>query len=89
MKAIQQADTAYSMRRRLNPHHPPEQMRDEAIAFRTSQWAKWSDLKDLYAENRDEMSNTLENKSFIECKSIFEKIFTVELDDALRSTLEK
>lgn len=89
MKSIQSDDTTFSLRRRMNPHHTPQQKREESRAFRISQYSRWSELKDLYAEFRDELSNTQGREQFEECKSILERIFTVELDDALKSTLEE
>jgi len=90
MRNIQQAETAFSMRRRVNPHHSKEQVRQETRAFRVEQYIKWCEVKDLYAEHRDEMaSNTCNNARYVECKDILERIFTMELDEALRETIEE
>lgn len=83
------AEDAFSLRRRVNPHHKKEQVREETRLFRTEQYAKWSEVKELYVEFRDELSNTFGDKRFVECRNILERIFTVELDEALRQTLEK
>jgi hypothetical protein len=87
MRNIEQAETAYSLRRRVNPHHSIEHVRAEAKAFRADQYAKWCEIKDLYAEFRDELANTCSRPAYITCRDILERIFTVELDDALRETL--
>lgn len=89
MRNIQQAETAYSLRRRLNPHHPPADARKEAHAFRTEQYKLWCEVKDLYAEHRDELANTCDRSQYKECRDILERIFTNELDEALRQTLEE
>ena len=87
MDYISVMDNAYSMRRRLNPHHPPKQSSQETRNLRTEQYQRWLHIKNLYAGHRDELANTLENTDFEKCKSILERIFTEELDDVLRSTL--
>lgn len=89
MAAIASAESAFSMRRRLNPHHPLEQAREETRAFRLEQYQKWCEIKDLYAQHRDEMANTFESVNYQRCKNILERIFTDELDEALRQTLEE
>jgi len=89
MRVIAQEETAYSLRRRLNPHHPLVQQRAEAKAFRHQQWEKWCEIKDLYAEHRDELANTQGRSQYTECRDILERIFTNELDEALRQTLEE
>jgi hypothetical protein len=89
MDDIQSAETAFSLRRRFNPHHPADVVRKETTEFRLAQWARWCAVKDLYAEHRDEMSKTDEISRFINAKELLERIFTQELDEALRSTLEE
>lgn len=87
MNYITSVDNIYSIRRRLNPHHLKEDQKKEQRNLRSEQYQRWSHVKNLYAEHRDELANTLENPDYEKCKSIFERIFTTELDDALRSTL--
>ena len=89
MKEIASAETAFSMRRRLNPHHSKKDVQDETRAFRIQQYQKWCNIKDLYAEARDEMANVFENKDYENCRNILERIFTQELDDELRKTLSE
>lgn len=83
---------AFSVRRRLNPHHPESDVALETARFkeeqrkiRVDQHQRWANLKNLYAEHRDELANTCGNPSFEECKSILERIFAEEVDSALRS----
>ena len=87
MHYIMQMDSTYSLRVRLNPHHPKEQQKEEQRNLRVDQYQRWSHIKNLYAEHRDELANTIENPEFEKCKSILERIFTMEVDDVLRSTL--
>jgi hypothetical protein len=89
------AQKGFDMRRRLNPHHPKSQVKQETKLFdqeqrnlRIDQYQRWAHIKNLYAAHRDEMANTLEVEKYAEYKTILEKIFTMELDDALRATLE-
>lgn len=89
MRNLQQSETAFSMRRRLNPHHSDKDVKDETSRFRASQYVEWCKIKDLYAEHRDELACTFENNSYISCRNVLELIFTNELDDALRQTLEE
>jgi len=89
MRVLQQEETAFELRRRLNTHHHPKQIQEETRRFRMDQWIKWCEVKDLYAEHRDELADTLGDESYQTCRSILERIFTNELDDALRKTLEE
>src|SRR5271168_330610 len=69
----------HAMRRRLNPHHPQKDI-DQEIKntkelqrnLRVDQYQRWAHIKDLYAEHRDELCNTLENEKYTECKNILE-----------------
>lgn len=86
----------YQVRRRYNPHHPTNDMAKEDKAFkeqqrnlRIDQYQRWAHLKDLYAEHRDELCNTLDNERYAECKNILERIFTMEVDDALKEITEQ
>lgn len=88
--------TAMGLRRRYNSHHPKEQVDQETKAFkeqqrnlRIDQYQRWAHIKSLYAVNRDEMVNTLDNDKYSEYKNILENVFTLEFDDALRETLEE
>jgi hypothetical protein len=90
------ASTTFSMRRRLNPHHPKEDVTKEEKAFkeqqrnlRIDQYQRWAHVQSLYAAHRDEMVNTLENDKYAEYKNILENVFTMELDDALREVIDK
>lgn len=89
MDYIVKVDSAYSMRVRLNPHHPVKHKKEEERNLRIDQYQRWSHVKNLYAEHRDEMMNTLDSPEFEECKSILERIFTMELDDALRDVIDE
>ena len=92
-------NTAFELRRRYNPHHPAEQVKEETRLFkqeqkellrnlRMDQYQRWAHVKSLYSTSRDELANTLGNSEYEECKSIMERIFTMEVDDALRDILE-
>ena len=85
MLHIQHMEVMYGLRRRFNPHHPDKHVEEEKIRMRMIQHEKWSYIKDLYAAHRDELANTLGSKPYEQCKDILEKIFTIEVDDALRN----
>jgi hypothetical protein len=89
MDWIMKMDSAYSLRARYNPHHSKQQQKQERRLLRTDQYQRWFHIKNLYAGHRDELANTLENPEFDNCKTILERIFTTELDEALRSTLDE
>jgi exonuclease VII large subunit len=89
MDYIEQTELHYSLRRRLNPHHPKAHVDEERIALRKDQYERWAHLKDLYASCRDELSNTQGYADFENCKNILERIFTNELDEALRDVIEQ
>ena len=89
MDYIVSMDSAYSMRTRLNPHHPAKDKKLEERNLRLDQYQRWAHVKNLYAEHRDEMVNTLDTPEFENCKSILERIFTMELDDALRDVIDE
>ncbi|CAM6003867.1 unnamed protein product [Sphagnum balticum] len=89
MDYIVQMDNVYSLRRRLNPHHAEDQKKEETRNLRVDQYQRWSHVKNLYAEHRDEMANALDSQDFEKCKAILERIFTMEVDDALRDILEE
>lgn len=89
MDYIVRIDSVYGLRTRLNPHHPVKQKKEEERNLRLDQYQRWSHVKNLYATHRDELVNTLDNPQFEECKSILERIFTMELDDALRDVIEE
>jgi len=87
-------ERAFDLRRRLNPHHPKEDVEYETKGFkeqqrnlRLDQVQRWGHIQRLYSSNRDELANTLDNEKFAESKSILEKVFTAEVDDALRSII--
>lgn len=88
MDHIQGTDTAFNMRRRINPHHPKEHVEEETRQHRRAQYYSWLEIKNFYAEYRDEMSDTLGQEQFRECHSIMERIFTKELDDAIRDVID-
>jgi len=86
---------SYDLRRRLNPHHSDEyvkleekEIKHKQRNLRIDQYQRWTHVKNLYAAHRDEMVNTFENPLYEECKSVLERIFTMEVDDALRNVLE-
>ncbi len=87
MDYITRMDSNYSLRRRMNPHHPKEQQIQEQRSLRVDQYQRWAHLKNLYGAHRNELSDTLGSSEFEECKSIIERIFTVEVDDALRDII--
>jgi hypothetical protein len=89
MGKIQEMEKSHAMRNRFNPHRPPQQKRDEIRAIRSRQYEMWKEVKDLYAEHRDELSNTLDSERFASCRDILEKIFTEELDEALKQVLNE
>lgn len=88
MDYIVRMDSAYNMRSRLNPHHPEKDKKQEQRNLRIDQYQRWAHIKNLYGAHRDELSNTLDNDQFAECKSILERIFTMEVDDALRDIID-
>jgi hypothetical protein len=89
MDFIMKMDAKYELRRRYNTHHSDEQVKEERRSLRTDQYQRWAHIKALYATNRDELNNTLGNPEFEEAKSIFEKVFTEEVDTALRGILDE
>ena len=103
MDYIVQTDSKYSstknmfdMRKRYNPHHPAAQVEEETRLFkeqqrnlRIDQHQRWSHIKALYSINRDELSDTLGIKDYEESKRIMERIFTLEVDDALRDIIDE
>lgn len=88
MDYISQMDVHYNLRKRYNAHHEEIQRKQEERNLRLDQVQRWGHIKDLYAAHRDELNNTLDNQEFQECKSIIERVFTLELDDALRNVIE-
>jgi hypothetical protein len=91
-----QLASMHSLRRRYNPHHSKEDVSYEAEKvkeqqrnLRVDQYQRWAHIKDLYAEHRDELSNTLDSNEYAECKNILERIFTMEVDDALKEITEQ
>jgi hypothetical protein len=67
----------------------PEKQRIEARRnMRLDQYQRWMHVKDLYAEHRDELSDTLGEPRFEQAKVIIEGVFTMEVDDALRDVIE-
>lgn len=89
MSDIQSMDNSHAMRRRFNPHHPIEQRRAEVKAVRMKQYELWQQAKDLYGEHRDELVDTLESDRYKSCQEILERIFTQDLDDALKEVLDE
>jgi exonuclease VII large subunit len=89
MDYIVQMDHHYGLRTRLNPHHAKEQQKQEQRNLRTDQYQRWGHIKNLYGANRDELVNTLELPDFENCKNILERIFTMEVDDALRDIMDE
>lgn len=89
MSHIQSYDKDYHLRRRFNPHHPPEQVADERRTMQISQYTKLCCIKDLYAEFRDELSDTCGNERYSEARSILERLFTQDVDIALRNVIEE
>jgi hypothetical protein len=86
----------FSLRRRYNTHHSDEQIAEEKGILkrdqrnlRIDQYQRWRHVKDLYAAHRDEMMNTMGEPEYEESKSILERIFTMELDDALRDVIDE
>ena len=77
------------MRQRLNQHHPEEYREQEDRTVKVQQYVKWSAVKDLYAEFRDELTNTLDNAQFSDCKSILERILMQDFDKELKKVLNK
>ena len=89
MDYIQKMDTAYSLRSRLNPHHSDKDKKEEQRNLRVDQYQRWAHIKNLYATHRDDLTDTLGVSHYEECKSILERIFTMELDDALREIIDE
>lgn len=88
MDYIVRMDSMYTLRKRYNPHHPLGQQKDEERNLRADQYQRWAHLKNLYANHRDELTDTLGVPEYESCKSIIERVFTQELDDALRDVIE-
>jgi hypothetical protein len=87
--------SSYDMRRRYNPQHSTEfvkleekALKNETRKLRIDQAQRWQHVKALYCAHRDELANTLDTEVYAECRSIMERIFTTEVDDALRNILE-
>jgi hypothetical protein len=89
MDYITSTDKMYQLRKRLNPHHPKEQAKEEQRNMRLDQYQRWAHVKSLYALHRDEMTNTLDSQEYAKCKLILESVFTLELDDALREVINE
>jgi hypothetical protein len=94
-KTYESNKAVFSLRRRFNPHHPEKDVAYETDAFkkqqrnlRIDQYQRWAHVKNLYSAHRDEMANTLETDKYSEYKSILEKVFTMEVDDALRDIID-
>ena len=87
MDYIVRMDDVYSMRRRLNPHHPEKYVKEEQRNLRLDQVQRWRHVMTLYSINRNEMANTLENDKYAECRTIIERVFTQEVDDALHNII--
>lgn len=88
MDYIHNMEKRYELRTRY-ANYPSSDSKHEQRVFRVDQYQRWLHVKDLYASHRDELSNTLDNEKFQECKSILERIFTEELDDALRDMMNE
>jgi hypothetical protein len=89
MNYIIDMDKMVEIRMRYNTNHPEKQRKEEQRNMRIDQYQRWAHIKNLYATHRDELSNTLDNEKFAEFKSILERIFTMEVDDALREIVEE
>jgi hypothetical protein len=89
MQGIQDSDGTFALRRRLNPHHPIENQRQEARAHVISQMGRLNDLKDLYASARDELANTCDNDMFVQWRNILERLFTMDVDAALHKIIDE
>jgi hypothetical protein len=93
-KQYDSKNNTFSLRRRYNPHHPEEQAvqetashKEQQRSLRVDQFQRWAHVKALYSVNRDELANTLDNNDFAGCRNILERIFTLEVDEALRSLI--
>ena len=51
--------------------------------LRKDQYDRWSHVKQLYASHRDEMVDTMGDEKYIRYQAILERVFTLEVDDAL------
>ena len=89
MLYIMSMDKAVEHKMGTNAYGMDQKKRDQIRSMRLDQYQRWSHVKNLYAVHRDELVNTLENTRFEECKSILERIFTNELDDALRDVIDE
>ena len=89
MSYIQSMDKYVSLRMRYNTNHPEVQRKQEERRVRTDQYDRWRHIKDLYAAHRDELANTFDNERYQECRSILEKVFVSELDDAIREVVSE
>jgi hypothetical protein len=59
----------------------------ETRKIRVEQLTRWEHIRSLYATHRDELNDTFNNPAFNDCKAILERVFTNELDDALREVV--
>ena len=82
-------DSAYSVRACLKVRLPEKDKKREERNLRLDQYQRWSHVKALYCIHRDELADTLGNEDYTECKNIMEKMFTLEVDDALRDILNE
>ncbi len=89
MEYIVSMDRFVELRSRYNTNHPEEQRQEERRNMRIDQYQRWAHIKNLYAQHRDELANTFEVARYAECKSILERIFTMEVDDALKDILDR
>lgn len=53
MGRIQQRESAYQMRRRLNPHHPPKDVKLEYVNHINAQVKAFANLKAYYVKHRN------------------------------------
>ena len=73
LNTIASHETAFNMRRRLNPHHPTEQAEQETMLFRAQQYKNWIAVNEIYAEHRDELSNTCDNYIYMQHKKCLKR----------------
>jgi len=88
MNAISRRETAFSLRRRVNPHHTEEQVEYEKKALLMQQYGELCEIKALYSEFRDDMANTCENEGYTQDKNILERLFTQDVDKALHDIID-
>src|ERR1035437_5205700 len=89
MDRIQYMEKYQDLRMRFIMNHLEKHRQEELRSMRLAQYQAFTEVKALYSENRDELANTVDMPIYEECKSVLERVFTNEVDEALREIIER